>query len=486
MADRFYAGFSTVSLKPAITLDKNFVDEVNVNSMALGNGTDTCVIVVIDIVSMRAHLTFPLRAEIAKTLDMGEDQICIYTTHNHGSRTSEMDMEKFNRACVASAGEAVGSLKEVEVARIAVHPSVPINIRRRIHFKDYGAFSFWYGHRDLGNGTADGSHLIKLELNNLFQGNLSYVRCLPLPEEPGEDDFNVPDAPVPVEEPLLFPEATDDLVQGLFFREPDGTPAGSCIRFSAHAVTANRTDTDWRSGDYPVYMMRKLREKFGGNALYLPGPAGNQCPVTERKSLSLAKKFGEQLADIALEPLGNAEWEQEGPFGFCSPNVCLPPRKEIFMTQEEIDKEISQIKNKIKDLAGNKDALAELKVLNERHELLKHRGSSHPEHWKGISDEELKTTGYCHPLFAVRMGTTVMAGLPGEPFAEYSVRLRQETGLGDRLIVTELANGHISYFPTKEEYAAGSYEPVSCSYIPESEDLIISAAEKGISELESV
>ncbi len=483
MKTAFEVGFAKVSLKPAMTIDKQFVDDVDTRVMAIRGGGKLAIVAVADIVSIRGHFALAAREKVASALGLPVAHVAIFSTHNHGARTPEMDMDGFYASFVEAATDAVEALAPAEVARVTARPRSPLCICRRIAVKDLGAFAFWFGHRDTGNGNADGSHLLKLELAHLAAGNTGSLRSLTLAEEPAGGDFDVPDAPIDVEAPTLFPPASDDLVQGLFFRSPEGKPLGALTRFPAHAVTANRGDVNWRSGDYPTYANRRIEEVFGGSSLFIPGPSGDQCPIVERKSLQLAQGLGRQVADLALDGLASAEWESEGPFDVTAPGVRVYAREEHLLSEEEAEAESRRIENELKRLAGEGAPIAQLKQLNERHETLRRVLRGRPAVWGSLSREAAVAEGFVHPAFVMRIGSSTIAGIPGEPFARYSVRLRQETGLGDALLALELANGHISYFPTRAEYDLGSYESADCDYTSDSEDHLVDALKQGVASL---
>ncbi len=479
----FEAGFARVSLKPAMTIDKRFIDDVDARAMVVRGGGRLAALVAADIVSIRGHLALPIRERVAGELGVPAAHVGVFSTHNHGARTPEMDVEKFGAACAEAAARAAARLEPAEVARASARPASPLCIRRRITVPGIGAFTFWFGHRDLGNGRADGSHLLKLDISRLATGNPSPIRSLTLGQEPAAGDFQVPDAPLAVDEPVLFPEAADDLLQALFFRSPDGRPIGSLLRFPAHAVTANRGDVDWRSGDFPTYACARLEETFGGSSLFVPGPSGDQCPIVERKRLALARALGAEIGDLALKGLTDAEWERTGPFDVAAPEVRLKAREERLLSGEEAEAEKQAIEKELARLAGPAAPIARMKTLSERHETLCRVLRGKPGAWGDLSAEDAVGNGFSHPGFALRIGSSTIAGFPGEPFAGYAVRLRRETGLGDALIALEVANGHIGYFPTREEYPLGGYEAADSDYTPDSEDRMTEALKSGIASL---
>ncbi len=484
MQTTFEAGFAKVSLVPAITIDKRYVDEVGARALALRGGRQSAIILVTDLVSIRGHLSLEARARIAAKLQLPPEAVAIFSTHNHGARIPEMDLEKFYAICVEAAVGAFARLAPAEVARVAARSDEPLCIRRRLHVEDIGAFTFWYGHRDLGHGRADGSHLLKRALNQLAAGNLQPFRALELPQEPAAGDFDAPEAPLPVAEPTLFPEAADDLLQALFFRTPAGETIGAMLRYPAHAVTANRSDVDWRSGDYPTYACEWVEKGFGGSALFIPGPSGNQCPVVERKSLRLAQQLGAAVGKLALAGLPAAQWEANGPFEVVAPEIRLRARGDYLLSREAIVAERASIETEMARLADRGGELARMKKLAERHETLGRIQQGAPAVWGKVAAAEAVNEGFVFPGFLLRIGTTTIAGIPGEPFAEYSLRLKRETGMEDELMTLEVANGHIGYFPTKEEYPLGGYEGADCLYDEDCEDRLIEALRQGIADIE--
>jgi len=97
---------------------------------------------------------------------------------------------------------------------------------------------------------------------------------------------------------------------------------------------------------------------------------------------------------------------------------------------------------------------------------------------KGRAGEEI-----AHPLFVLRIGDSVLAGMPGEPFGACSARLRADT-IGDRLITLEEANGYLAYFPSTDDYPRGGYEVTAALFGPDSEDVLIEGVKRGLAEVE--
>jgi len=81
----------------------------------------------------------------------------------------------------------------------------------------------------------------------------------------------------------------------------------------------------------------------------------------------------------------------------------------------------------------------------------------------------------------VRIGDTLLAGLPAEAFAEVGQRMKRASG--SKILVVGLANGYIGYVPCRPAYVEGGYEIVSSRTTPEAEDALAAAAASLVSEL---
>lgn len=81
------------------------------------------------------------------------------------------------------------------------------------------------------------------------------------------------------------------------------------------------------------------------------------------------------------------------------------------------------------------------------------------------------------PVQALRIGDLAIAGLPGEPFVELGLELRNR-GPAKHLMVAGLANDHVGYVPTADAFEQGGYETwrAKTSYLaPDAAPRIVSA-----------
>lgn len=85
-------------------------------------------------------------------------------------------------------------------------------------------------------------------------------------------------------------------------------------------------------------------------------------------------------------------------------------------------------------------------------------------------------------LVGVRIGEMALIGIPGEPFTEIGVRIKEAEGW--RMIMPcALANGSSGYFPVRSAYEEGGYEACTSSFRAGVDDRIVECAEALLYEL---
>jgi hypothetical protein len=89
-----------------------------------------------------------------------------------------------------------------------------------------------------------------------------------------------------------------------------------------------------------------------------------------------------------------------------------------------------------------------------------------------VTFDDIASGSVTHPLFALRLGRTVIAGMPGEPFGKYSMRLR-EACYDVKLVTAEQCNGYLSYIPTADQYPLGGYGVCAALLAPEAEEVFL-------------
>ena len=67
------------------------------------------------------------------------------------------------------------------------------------------------------------------------------------------------------------------------------------------------------------------------------------------------------------------------------------------------------------------------------------------------------------PMTAIKLGPVAFVSLPGEPFTEIGVKIKETEGFG-LILPCGLTNGNFGYFPAKSAYDEGGYEARSTRY----------------------
>ena len=83
----------------------------------------------------------------------------------------------------------------------------------------------------------------------------------------------------------------------------------------------------------------------------------------------------------------------------------------------------------------------------------------------------------------MRIGDTVMVGIPGEPFTDIGVQIKDTPGW-KAVLPCCLANGSQGYFPMQSAFDEGGYEARSSNYKPGVAEAIIAGAKALLTQLQ--
>lgn len=472
-------GFGEVDLWGTWKAAAPICDEIVAHAFYVSDGTDQpAALVVADIGTIWPSLALDLRAAVAEEIGASPDRVGIFSTQNHGtpSACGLFDTKELAHRFVTAVRRARDGACEAQMAyaeTCAVHEQV---ICRRISYSELGAFTFFFGYETTGNGYANAAELLRQAMHGLAGGDKCTRRFfsnVPI----GTSTVSVPDVP----SGMAMQKADDNLIQSLFFKTPSGEPIGSISRWAAHPATSTGIEGS-PGGDYPVYVRRQLREAFGGAALFLTGPCGDQCSPVKRKSIENARILGTFVAGNIMNALAGAVWTPLDDFSATSKMVSLSFRKDMPVSCEAARCLRKSAEDEISTLVATGAHLSRIKTMAEKIEFLSYISENSMEEWTGITCRSAKSGNFEHPLFGLRLGNAVIAGLPGEPFGKYSVNLRNEFPCYP-VIVSEECNGYLSYFPTKSAYPDGGYEVCASFFAPDAEDVLLEAGYRIIHDL---
>jgi neutral ceramidase len=229
-----------------------------------------------------------------------------------------------------------------------------------------------------------------------------------------------------------------------------GFPAGMIVNLTNHTDTIGE---DRVSADWPGFLERSLQAALGCQipVLTLVAPSGNinHFDVTSAQGQTCyeeARRIGEGYADIILRSLDEATPIPPAPLAFANQTFTLQRRKvtlaelrqaRALLAKPEADTGVYTSEDLARGVPGVLRFFAEQLVSFAKHDAG-------------------RTADF--PLMALRLGQdTAIASLPGEPFTEIGMGVRQQSPF-QRTLLASLANGCPGYIVMDECFERGGYE----------------------------
>jgi len=247
----------------------------------------------------------------------------------------------------------------------------------------------------------------------------------------------------------------------------------------------NHTDTiggNQISADWPGRMAKALGEELGTEApvLLLNGPAGNinhfdRNILESQTSYAEAQRIGTAYADFVQKALRDASVVTAEPIRFANKTIHLKyrsvPPEEIERARASAEADTTDTGRELtsEDLARG-DPLVEALFAKE---LLKAA-----ELFKTSDGEDMLMPG-------LRLGDSVFIGLPGEPFVEIGLAIKQASPFAQTTVYAP-ANGSAGYIPMTKDFGLGGYETRTTTYnrfTADTADRLIEAATELLKEL---
>ncbi len=263
----------------------------------------------------------------------------------------------------------------------------------------------------------------------------------------------------------------DPEVLVLGFDDADGKPIATVLHYACHPTVLG-PENKLLSPDYPGHARRVVEETVGGLCLFLQGSAGNQGPVhgfvgdvevarKQGKILGLAAAsvrmqidpFAREERLIEIVPSGaDLGMYEDVPVG--EPDSTLrvtnrfidlpagefPPEDEARRISEEKQAELLAARQ------GGDDAAIKAAVMEAKRANFTVT-NSRTAHGGTVNIR----------VQAMRIGSTVLIGLPLEPFAEFAAEMR-EMSPAPLTGFAGYSNGLLGYMPTVAAYEEGGYE----------------------------
>lgn len=251
------------------------------------------------------------------------------------------------------------------------------------------------------------------------------------------------------------------------------------VTYGMHPTVLHE-DSTLVSADFPGYTRQHLREALDPElvVVYHSAPCGNQSPrnAVTAQTFSEAERLGRMLGERILtrvRQLGEAEYSREIPLSGILDGVTPIPRAmpELADVERLLRERVVTFERLQREGAGHGPVrTAECAVFGAEESVTLARAQASGE----LAD--VYAAYRIAEVQAVRVGPTVMVGLPAEIFVEYALEIKRR--VGNSVVVVSLVNGEMGgYLVTPEAAAAGGYEAANSLFLPETGSLL---AEKAI------
>jgi hypothetical protein len=226
------------------------------------------------------------------------------------------------------------------------------------------------------------------------------------------------------------------------------------FNFTGHPVILGSLNLEI-SGEYPGCAERTVEEVLGGVALFLQGACGDVTVKRKGDPYLEVERLGHILAGEVIKTAEmitgatdtslRSSW-REVEVG----SRVLPPVEEARTTFEQAKQALAEAESK--GIKGK--ALARLeRAADTSGTTLKvaKAAKERPEDYKAATHAS---------VHLLQLGPALLVGIPGEPFVEYALELKQRVRQETRhpLMVAGYSNGYIGYIITDRAKSTGGYE----------------------------
>jgi hypothetical protein len=232
---------------------------------------------------------------------------------------------------------------------------------------------------------------------------------------------------------------TDSRLTVIRFDGIDGAPLALLVHYTAHPVLTPAEQLSF-SADYPGHLRTRVEREMKAPCVFIQGAAGDQS-TSPPEGKRDARAYGELLGELAVAV---ARGINTVPLG----RPALAAKVDRFQFGSRVN-----FKSSITFLVYARAFFPELvrNFVREFEEGMK------PEATTVLLGDEL-----------------AIVGVPGEPFCQHALRLRERAYLPSALVFG-YCNGHMLYFPTIEAASEGGYgadPPVSPIALGAGEDMM--------------
>ena len=430
--NKLNVGFSKVNINPPLGISvagyyidrfaKGFLDDTNISGVAFECDGTKILVMSVDVCTLRTAYTKLCAEEIEKATGVSKENIFITATHSHTAADVGAALDGSSNELIDEYTRLV-TRRMVDAAVMALADLAPAKM---------GFATGWAPER-----------VAYIRRYRMKDG--STFTCPPI---------NDPNIVGPIGE-------LDQRVHVLRFTR-EGAEDVVIVNYGVHADTVNG---ELISADWPHWMYKTLDAALDGvKCIFIAGaqgdvgstnvhPSGGDMNDTEisfdneMKSPGMARFVGRALAGTVLQVYDKVEYVDVDSIEMIQKSVTVPAN---VPAPEDLP-----LAHKYKELheAGHDDEIP-FKAMQLTTVVAEAIRMCELEH--GPYEFNL---GMC----GIRLGNVALVGIPGEPFTEVGVKIKDTDGFA-MIMPCGLTNGYEGYFPVKAAFDEGGYEARTSRY----------------------
>lgn len=402
-------------------------DPLQAKAMVLQQGDQKFAMAFCDVVSLTPDVSQEARHGFSQVGDLPASNVMIAATHSHtGPLFGSVVRDFFHEQALAEKGE---------------------DPREAVYYPDFLVSQIVEALGQANEALAPASisfanpHQSGISFNRRFHMRDGTVRFNPGQMNP---DIVRPAGPI---DPEISSLVLSDVAREQIL--------GGLTVFACHTDTLGGKEY---SADYPFFIQEQLRRDFGPDfvSAFALGTAGdiNHIDVSSegpRKGLEVTENIGRTIGEAIARRHGDSSVIDE-------PSLAVVTRTLDIPLQRPTAAQLERARNNL-PLLGQRD-INFMDVVDAVKTLtLEQRGGS----W--AADVQ---------VFRID-SKTALVGLPGEIFADLGLDIKEQSPFDNTMVLT-LANDGLSYIPTQQAFAEGSYEVTNSCVTPGSGEKLAGTA----------
>ena len=455
--DGIYAGVARIDITPPVggrlaghfyqSLSTGIHDPLWAKAMVLQQGNRKVSLVFCDLIGITSAISSKARSQASTRTGIPAENILIAATHSHtGPLFYGFQYDYFHQKALRLHGE--DPHEKIDYGDFLVDKLVAVIVQ-----------------------ASEALGPVDVEVGVGTQEDISFNRRYHMKD--GTVVFN----PGPLNPDIVRPAGPIDPDVGILLLRHTGTRKykGGLTVFAMHADGVGGTKI---SADYPYYLARALKRKFGRSFLsaFAVGPSGDINHVNVHRddpiySPSQPRRFGGLLGEAVINEVSNLKTVNRPALAMTSTQIALPlqvPRKSQVDSAKKMIHELYEVKESGEYMA---------RAGGESGDFLKRVEMS-----KYISLEG-KGESLTAEVQVVRIDAeTAIVGLPGEIFVDLGLNIKKRSPFKNTFIMS-VCNEKMSYIPTKKAFAEGSYEVTNAIVKPGSGEMLVDTTVELLKEL---